>query len=173
MSVTYLRNREMTEDLDYILDPQLANQAQVEEKLQAAIDAAALANRYASECVNNKAAQFAVGAARPPLFQESAAVLWAGKNLVVYAGSGRWRGLALPVGKSTSATPSRPEEREQRGAGGPARGDAPEGRWRESFIVWARGCSSRCRPSDGVIWAREQTGCGRAVGVESEMRLVK
>lgn len=42
---------------------------------------------------NNKVAQFAVGATRLPLFQESVAqnvVLWEGKDFVVYAVKWEW-----------------------------------------------------------------------------------
>lgn len=93
VSVTYLQNRHATEDIGYILDPQIANQAKIAEKLHAAVRKVARSRGYALEWFDDKVAQFAVGATRLPLFQESVAqnvVLWRGTNLVIYAIKWEW-----------------------------------------------------------------------------------
>lgn len=68
VSVTYLQNRPTTEDIDYILDPQIEDQVKTEEKLQVAIQKVAKSKGYSSEWFNNKVAQFAVNPTRIPLF---------------------------------------------------------------------------------------------------------
>ncbi len=93
MSVTYFRNREATEDVDYILDPTIENQAKAEEKLQRAIERVAKSKKLTPDWINDKVAQFAIGATRLPLFQESIAqdiVLFKGKNLIIYAAKWEW-----------------------------------------------------------------------------------
>jgi hypothetical protein len=93
VSVTYFRNREATEDVDYILDPTIENQAKVDEKLQRAIERVAKSKKLTPDWINDKVAQFAVGTTRLPLFQESIAqdiVLFKGKNLIIYAAKWEW-----------------------------------------------------------------------------------
>jgi hypothetical protein len=93
VSVTYLHNRPATEDIDYILDPQIQDQKKIQEKLHDAIQKVAKSKKLSPEWANNNVAQFAVGDTRVPLFQESLAqnlVLWKGKNLVIYAVKWEW-----------------------------------------------------------------------------------
>ena len=73
VAVTYFHNRETTEDIDYILDPEIKDQKKTEAKLQAAVETVALARDYSVEWFNNRVAQFATGPIRAPLFQESIA----------------------------------------------------------------------------------------------------
>jgi hypothetical protein len=93
VSVTYLKNRHSTEDVDFILDPQIQNQDKILEKIQRAADNIAKQRNYFRDWFNDKVAQFAVGDVRLPLFQDSVAqniVLWHGKNMIIYAVSWEW-----------------------------------------------------------------------------------
>lgn len=92
-SLTYLQNRQATEDIDYILDPHIENQAKIEEKLHVAISSVAKDKNYSPEWINNKVGLFVVGATRISLFQDSVSqnvILWSSQNLVVYAAKWDW-----------------------------------------------------------------------------------
>lgn len=93
VAVTYFHNRESTEDLDYLLDPTLPNLAKIEEKLINAISRTATKHKYEEDWANDKIGMFAVGDTALPLFQKSLAqnaILWEGKNLVIYALDWEW-----------------------------------------------------------------------------------
>lgn len=93
MAVSYLRNRLATEDIDYIIDPNIENLGKIKEKLQKAIIAVARKHNISEEWINGRMELFAVGATKTQLFRESIdqqVVLWRGKNLVIHAAKWEW-----------------------------------------------------------------------------------
>lgn len=93
VAVSHLRNRHATEDIDYIIDPNIENLGKIKEKLQKAILTVALKRKISEEWINARMEIFAVGGTKLQLFQESVeqqVILWRGKNLVIYAVKWEW-----------------------------------------------------------------------------------
>lgn len=94
MAVAFFHNRETTEDIDFIIDPDTKNVAKVREKLQQAISKVADLRGITEEWINSRMEVFAVGDVNKRLlFNESVsqgAIIWQGKNLVIYAAKWEW-----------------------------------------------------------------------------------
>ncbi|OAG41608.1 hypothetical protein AYO21_04072 [Fonsecaea monophora] len=93
VAVSHLGNRSATEDIDYIIDPNIENLGKIKEKLQKAIRTVADKRKISEEWINAHMEVFAVGGTKMRLFQESIeqqVILWHGKNLVIYAVKWEW-----------------------------------------------------------------------------------
>ncbi|KAI1975139.1 hypothetical protein LOZ51_002213 [Ophidiomyces ophidiicola] len=93
VAVSYFRNRSSTQDIDYVLDPQIENVEKIRGKLQRAIGAVADKLQLSEEWINSRMEIFAVGESKLPLFIESIdqnVILWQGKNLTIYAAKWEW-----------------------------------------------------------------------------------
>lgn len=93
MSLTVLKNRVATADIDYILDPATKNEAKMNEKLKRAIRAVASAKGYHPEWVNDRVTGFVYDDTAGPLVQRSVqqhVLLYRSKNLNVFAVEWEW-----------------------------------------------------------------------------------
>ncbi|KJK73869.1 hypothetical protein H634G_10847 [Metarhizium anisopliae BRIP 53293] len=93
VAVTLFHNRNSTQDIDYIIDPDTKNVTKVKEKLQKAISAVAQKRGLVEEWINSRMEVFAVGETKRHLFYDSIAqgvVLWQGTNLIIYAAKWEW-----------------------------------------------------------------------------------
>jgi hypothetical protein len=64
VTISYLRNKISTKDIDYILEPYSEDAAKVEEKLKKAITKVADDANYAIKWINNNVGVYAAGDAR-------------------------------------------------------------------------------------------------------------
>jgi hypothetical protein len=71
VAVSYLRNRNATEDIDYIIDPNIENQGKIREKLQKAMLAVAKKRDMDGEWINTRMEIFAVRETKTQLFRDS------------------------------------------------------------------------------------------------------
>ncbi|OAL35132.1 hypothetical protein AYO20_05609 [Fonsecaea nubica] len=78
VAVSHLGNRSATEDIDYIIDPNIENLGKIKEKLQKAIRTVADKRKISEEWINAHMEVFAQ------------VILWHGKNLVIYAVKWEW-----------------------------------------------------------------------------------
>ncbi|THX02417.1 hypothetical protein D6D13_08269 [Aureobasidium pullulans] len=102
VAVSLFGNRSSTEDIDYILDPELKDLPKAEKKLSIAIGEAADQLRIGKNWINDSMAVFTVGENRKTLFRESIQqneILFQGKHIIIYAVNSfglvilsRWRG---------------------------------------------------------------------------------
>jgi hypothetical protein len=93
IAVTYLRNRETTNDIDYLLDPTLPNVRKLEVKLRKAIQTVSEKAHYSTKWANDNLGVYAAGERRVHLFNDTVAqdiVVYRGKHLIVYAGKWEW-----------------------------------------------------------------------------------
>ncbi|CAD0048407.1 unnamed protein product [Aureobasidium pullulans] len=93
LAVNVFGNRASTEDIDYILDPEIKNLTKAEEKLSIAIRKVNKDLQLEDQWINDSMAVFAVGDKRKQLFRESVEqneVVFQGKHLVIYAVKWQW-----------------------------------------------------------------------------------
>lgn len=93
LAVNVFGNRSSTEDIDYILDPEIKNLSKAEEKLSIAIRKVNKDLQLEDQWINDSMAVFAVGDKRKQLFRESVEqneVVFQGKHLVIYAVKWQW-----------------------------------------------------------------------------------
>lgn len=93
LAVNVFGNRSSTEDIDYILDPELKNLSKAEEKLSIAIRKVNKDLQLEDQWINDSMAVFAVGDKRKQLFRESVEqneVVFQGKHFVIYAVKWQW-----------------------------------------------------------------------------------
>ncbi|TIA69262.1 hypothetical protein D6C76_07906 [Aureobasidium pullulans] len=93
LAVNVFGNRASTEDIDYILDPEIKNLTKAEEKLSIAIRKVNKDLQLEDQWINDSMAVFAVGDKRKQLFRDSVEqneVVFQGKHLVIYAVKWQW-----------------------------------------------------------------------------------
>lgn len=92
-ALTYLKNRTATEDMDYLLDPEWANDEDIKGPLRDTIKAVARMHEYMPDWANEDAGLFVTKRAREILMEKAIKqdiVLWAGKNIRVLAAPVEW-----------------------------------------------------------------------------------
>ena len=92
-AVTYLKNREATEDIDYLLDPEWANDEDIKEPLRNGIQAVADMHNYLPGWANEDTGLFVTRRAREVLMRraiEQDIVLWSGENIRILAAPIEW-----------------------------------------------------------------------------------
>ena len=92
-AVTYLKNREATEDIDYLLDPEWANDEDIKEPLRNSIEAVASKHNYLPGWANEDVGLFVTKKAREVLMRkaiEQDIVLWSGENIRIFAAPVEW-----------------------------------------------------------------------------------
>lgn len=93
LAVTYLKNRESTKDIDYLIDPEFAKDKDVLGAFQRAIDCIADKLKYNDEWMNSRVSIFVTHSTRQSLFtraQEQNIVLFKGENLEILAAPLDW-----------------------------------------------------------------------------------
>ncbi|CAC9887078.1 hypothetical protein D6D02_07018 [Aureobasidium pullulans] len=93
VAVSVFGNRSSTEDIDYILDPELKDLPKAEKKLSIAIEEAADQLRIGKNWINDSMAVFTVGENRKTLFRQSIQqneILFQGKHIIIYAVKWQW-----------------------------------------------------------------------------------
>ncbi|KAI9826795.1 MAG: hypothetical protein M1819_007266 [Sarea resinae] len=93
VAISHLRLRETTDDINFILDPQVKGQTKIRAKLRRAIENVAAYRGLTREWLNSRMEVFAVGNTKMHLFRDSLdqnVILWQGKNLVLYAVKWEW-----------------------------------------------------------------------------------
>ncbi|KAJ5091892.1 hypothetical protein NUU61_006762 [Penicillium alfredii] len=93
LAVSYLKNRDSTGDIDYLIDPEFVGDKEVQDALHKAILSVARQLQYNNEWINEAMAIFVTKTARQQLFQEAekqGIVLFKGENLEVLAAPIEW-----------------------------------------------------------------------------------
>lgn len=93
LAVSYLKNRDSTGDIDYLIDPEFVEDKEVQDALHKAILSVARQLQYNNEWINEAMAIFVTKTARQQLFQEAEKqdiVLFKGENLEVLAAPIEW-----------------------------------------------------------------------------------
>lgn len=89
----YLKNRQATEDMDYLLDPEWAKDDDIRTPLREAIVAVAEMHGYSHDWANEEGGVFVTSEARAELMGEAIKqdiVLWSGENIRVLAAPVEW-----------------------------------------------------------------------------------
>lgn len=93
LAVTYLRNRASTEDIDYILDPEWANDEAIKKPICDTISEVAHMHKYSPSWVNADVGLFVSKRAKQVLMENAIKqdiVLWAGENIRILAAPVEW-----------------------------------------------------------------------------------
>jgi hypothetical protein len=93
LAVKYLKNRQITTDIDYLLDPHLLGDEEAVQELTEAVSRASVRLDLDLEWFNSELLIFAHTTKRATLFYESIQqniVLYDGPNLTIYAGKLTW-----------------------------------------------------------------------------------
>jgi len=93
VSVSYLKSRESTGDIDYLLEPEWAQDWEIKKPLQEAMARAAEQLQFGEDWINEDLSLFVTTAAREYLFktaEEQNIILWEGTNLRVMAAPLEW-----------------------------------------------------------------------------------
>ncbi|TAQ85333.1 hypothetical protein B7494_g6343 [Chlorociboria aeruginascens] len=93
LAVSYFKNRETTGDLDYMIDPQWAQDDEIKSPLKDAIDLVAQEEKFESEWMNDGLQIWATTAASETIFArayEQNILLFDGKSLRVWAAPFEW-----------------------------------------------------------------------------------
>lgn len=93
LAVSYLKNRESTGDIDYLIEPEWANDAEIRDALNKATLQVAADLNYEKEWLNERMAIFVTKSTRQRLFaqaQEQGIMLFKGANLEVLAAPLEW-----------------------------------------------------------------------------------
>jgi hypothetical protein len=93
LSVTYFKNREATGDLDYMIDPEWANDDEIKDPFEAAIRSVAETQRLESDWMNNGLEIWANKSASKTIFDKAYQqniILFDGQSLKVWAAPFEW-----------------------------------------------------------------------------------
>lgn len=93
LAVSYLKNRDSTGDLDYLLDPEFAGDANIQHALHDAIRSVAYRLKYNDEWINEAMAIFVTKKTRETLFEQAekqGITLFKGENLEILAAPIEW-----------------------------------------------------------------------------------
>ncbi|KAJ8060956.1 hypothetical protein OCU04_010035 [Sclerotinia nivalis] len=93
LAIWYLKNREATGDLDYIIHPEWSSDAEIKEPLQKAVLAVAQKCNFNQKWMNEEMSLFTTSATDQRLFElakQQNVVLFNGNNIIVYAAPIEW-----------------------------------------------------------------------------------
>lgn len=93
VAVTYLQSRESTGDLDYLLEPQWAQDDDIKKPLREVMNKVGSQMKFNEEWINEDLALFVTKESRVSLFEEAQKqniILWQGRNLLVLAAPMEW-----------------------------------------------------------------------------------
>jgi hypothetical protein len=93
LAVTYLKNRQSTGDIDYLIDPEFAEDKDIKGPLQTAINAVAHQLKYEDKWINEDMAIFVTKKTRQTLFKQAekqGIMLFKGKSLEILAAPLEW-----------------------------------------------------------------------------------
>ncbi|KAF7912673.1 uncharacterized protein EAF01_001694 [Botrytis porri] len=93
LAVCYLKNRESTGDLDYIIDPEWATDADIQVPLEKAVLAVAEKCGFNNDWMNQEMGLFTTKATDKRLFEQAKKedlVLFRGEHIIVYAAPIEW-----------------------------------------------------------------------------------
>ncbi|KAJ5195219.1 uncharacterized protein N7498_008657 [Penicillium cinerascens] len=93
LAVSYLKSRESTGDIDYLIDPEFAGDNEIKTALRTAVSSVASQLRYNEQWINEDIAIFVTGNARKRLFAEAerqGIILFKGENLEILAAPLEW-----------------------------------------------------------------------------------
>lgn len=93
VAVSYLKSRDSTDDIDYLLDPEWAQDEDIKKPLREAMDKVARLLHFNKNWINEDIALFVTQDSRKRLFrkaEEQNIVLWEGTNLCVLAAPMEW-----------------------------------------------------------------------------------
>ncbi|KAM3452100.1 hypothetical protein MY3296_004837 [Beauveria thailandica] len=93
VAVTLFRNRDSTDDIDYIINPDTPNVDKIKDKFQAAIRRVSEQRGIDEGWINKQMEIFVNGRNKQSLFRDSVTqnvVLWRGTNLIIYAAKWEW-----------------------------------------------------------------------------------
>ncbi|KAJ5707745.1 hypothetical protein N7488_007546 [Penicillium malachiteum] len=93
LAVSYLKHRDSTGDIDYLIDPEFAKDKDVQDALQRAILSVARELDFSKDWINESMGIFVTGEARESLFtraEEQNIVLFKGDNLEILAAPLEW-----------------------------------------------------------------------------------
>jgi len=93
LAVSYLKNRDSTGDVDYLIDPEFAADKEVQTAFQETISAVAEKLEFPDDWINEAMAIFVTGKARRTLFEQAERqdiTLFKGENLEILAAPIEW-----------------------------------------------------------------------------------
>ncbi|KAJ0414256.1 hypothetical protein BJY00DRAFT_34975 [Aspergillus carlsbadensis] len=93
LAVTYLKNRDSTGDIDYLIEPEFAHDEDIQSALKEAVTSVAEQLTYNDDWINEAMAIFVTKEARESLFEQAEKqdiILFKGENLVILAAPLEW-----------------------------------------------------------------------------------